>query len=68
MRGVLGQLLEDEAEQLPDLHERALHLAELAGRALRGADREALIELGPTLFGRTDAPHAVSGPVGAAGR
>ena len=36
--GVLGQRLDDEAEQLAELHHRALHVAELAGDVLRRAD------------------------------
>ena len=40
------QPLEDEAEQLPDLHHRPLHLPQLAGRVLGRADDEAGVELG----------------------
>ena len=32
--GLVGQRLDDEAEQLPELHQRALHVAELAGDVL----------------------------------
>ena len=60
---LLGQSLEDEAEQLPDLHQRALHLAELAGRVLRGADDEAGVELGPPLVGRSGPADLVGRPV-----
>ena len=64
--GLLGQPLEDEAEQLADLHHRALHLAELAGGVLRRADHEAGVELGPPLIGRAGTTHLVGGPVRAA--
>ena len=53
---VVGQRLEDEADELTGLHQHALHLAELLGDVLGGADRELLVELGAALGGRADAP------------
>ena len=47
--GLLRQRLEDEADQLAGLHQHALHLAELLGDVLGGADRELLVELGASL-------------------
>ena len=40
----VGKGFDDEAEQLPELHESALHVAELAGDVFGGADRELLVE------------------------
>ena len=47
--GLVGQRLEDEADELAGLHQHALHLAELLGDVLGGADRELLVELGAPL-------------------
>jgi hypothetical protein len=41
------QAVGDEADHLPELHHRALHLTELGGDVLRGADGELLLEGGP---------------------
>ena len=57
--GLVGQPLGDEADELADLHQHALHLAQLLGDVLGGADGELLVELGAPFGGRDDAP----GPV-----
>ena len=51
--GLVGQGLDDEADELADLHQHALHLAELLGDVLGGADGELLVEGGPPLGGVT---------------
>ena len=43
--GVVGQRLHDEAQQLAELHQRALHVAQFAGDVLRRADGEPLVHL-----------------------
>ena len=55
--GLVGQRLEDERDQLAGLHEDALHLAELLGDVLSGANRELLVELGPAFGGGSRAAH-----------
>ena len=50
---LVGQSLGDEADELADLHQHALHLAELLGDVLGGADGELGVERGPAL-GRRD--------------
>ena len=64
---LLGERLDDEADQLTGLHQRALHLTELAGHVLRRADRRSRLEFGaafrarhPPERPRADDPHAVA--------
>ena len=51
---LVGQALGDEADHLADLHQHALHLAQLVGDVLGGADGELGVELGAPLGGRDD--------------
>ena len=64
---LLGKGLDDEADQLTGLHQRALHLTELAGHILGRADRRSGLELGAAFVAchpperpRADDPHAVA--------
>ena len=59
--GLVGQPLGDEADHLAGLHQHALHLAELLGDVLGGADGELLVELGPALGRGADAAHLAAG-------
>ena len=55
----------DEADHLAELHHRALHLPELGGDVLRGADGELLLERGPAGLADRAAPHLGPRPVDA---
>ncbi|MEJ7719398.1 MAG: hypothetical protein WKF58_02660 [Ilumatobacteraceae bacterium] len=51
--GLVGETLRDVADELADLHQHALHVAELASDVLGAADRELRAEFGaPLLRGR----------------
>ena len=66
--GLVGQALGDEADHLADLHQHALHLAQLGGDVLGGADGELQVELGAPLGGRDDAPRPSAGVAAGAAR
>ena len=66
--GLLRQGLEDEADQLAGLHQHALHLAELLGDVLGGADRELLVELRPALGRGAHAARLADGEAGRVAR
>ena len=60
------QALGDEADQLADLHDGALHVAQLAGDVLGRADGELLLEGGAPFGVESRAPHLHRRPVSAA--
>ena len=63
---LVGETVDHEGQHLPELHHRALHVAELAGHVLGRAHGEAVVELGPPVASGHDAPHASDGQVDAA--
>ena len=65
---LVGQRLEDEADELARLHQHALHLAEFLGDVLGGADGELLVEFGPPFLGAAEAADLRHGEPGRVAR